>query len=64
MILSADDNRDDAAQLIDTASGGYRVDGRVIAEVLDGVSSVILAVAGVTDPAAARAVLQTLWGAR
>jgi len=63
-VLTTDDDRDEAARLIDAHSGGYRVDGRVITEVLDGVSSVILAVAGVTDPTDARAVLRVLWGAR
>jgi hypothetical protein len=63
-VLTTEDDRDEAARLIDTHSGGYRVDGRVIADVLDGVSSVVLAVAGVTDPTDARAVLRLLWGVR
>jgi hypothetical protein len=60
-ILTSTEARTRCAAMIDHISGGYRSDGRLVVEILDGVSSVVLAVAGVTDADAARDILAALW---
>ena len=61
VILSSEEPRSRAAELVNRYSSGYRVDGLLVVEILDAVCADVLRVAGVSEPADARSVLASLW---
>jgi hypothetical protein len=63
-ILSAEEPRSRAAELVNRYSSGYRTDGLLVVEIIDAVCTDVLRVAGVTEPSDARSVLASLWAPR